>query len=320
MTVNLLESKQTNASYEINDVRQIPQHLALDKIQDLVVSLWDFDDTLCMSGHKEASHLGGIAWRADFRNTIAALKDELKDPLIFSHVTLFLAKAVHVSAVQPETASLIAEQQKLGVKVCIFTARGRKGENSWYQLNIAGVDTLTEQQMKKAEIHMIPQKPLQHDKIYGGYMICAQNVSKELLIQELFEKKVLDPKEIALLTFADDKGDQVKVVQKKVAEYGVPFIGFHYTAVQIAEMKEYNLLEATIQLVNLIAKKKFLSREEVELQKAGKTPEYFKNVVRHLDKLFVENQLVRSYEDTDQFYSAVSKVFEQKGASLLEVK
>lgn len=296
--------------FVIEDFREVRKHLVIDDKTKKKFALLDFDDTMAKSGHAKASHLGGLAWRDDFRKCIQDLKScrALKeDTHIFDYVTLFIAKSVNVEAVQdPEIADTIKQLELDGFNVRIFTARGRNGENAWYGLNISGIDEFTLQQMHKAGIRITSTTLPEH--------IFAQNVKKNIIIGQLFAEKVIDPKEVSILAFADDKKEQAEVV-KKECEGKVPFVGFHYTAVQEAEKGEYDLLKATIQLVNLFAQGKFLEKEAMDAKAAEfkatrhLTPkEYFNVVILKLEQFFEKYELNRPYKDHEEFFATVRAV------------
>lgn len=312
------ELKTTNVIFRFNDIREIEQHLQKEtKVNSVVLALFDFDDTLAMTGHASAGHLGGLKWRDQLRKCIEELKksEELKsNSLIFEYLTLFIAKTVEVDAVQPETASFIKKLENKGYQVMVFTARGRSGENAWYKLNIGGVDAFTEQQMHNAGIHLTPGDLPTHDKVYKNSMIFSQNIAKDIIIRELFDKCVLNPSNISILGFEDDKRDPVDKVGQVAEKYGVPYVGVHYTAIEEREEKEYDLLKATIQLVNLFVEGKFLPKETLEnktteFKATNKTPvAFFKETIKELDKFFHDNKLYRPFSDTDEFHSEISKV------------
>ncbi len=309
-------NNQTYTPFPINDLGEIREYLPA-KVNGIALLLLDFDDTMVMTGHACAGHLGGLRWRDMLRKTIQHLKKEKEikqGAPLFEYLTLFIAKSARVAAVQPGiTPALIADLQQRGLKVMVFTARGRNGKNAWYQLPISGVDELTEQQMLAAGIQLAQSKLPTHPKIYKHSMIFTQNTPKEEVIKDLFDKNVFQSSDIALLAFADDKADAVKKVQQYAEDQRLPFIGFHYTAVEKAEANEFDLLKSTIQLVNLFATGHFLKAEELEAKEKEftsnqtMTPEnYFDEVIKKVDCILEENNLYSPSRDTDHFYQRVA--------------
>lgn len=321
--------QQKSYIFKSSDIQDLKQHIDTDqKVKGSALALIDFDDTMAMTGHATAQHLGGLKWRDKLRKTIEALKQAKEmnaDAPLFEYLTLFIAKTVQVQPVDPDLMPIIRQLEEKGFQVMVFTARGRDGQNAWYKLTINGIDELTEEQMHNAGIRLSSshQLPL-HEKIYKGSMIFCQNTPKEAVLSDLLGKNVIVPQEIRQLIMIDDKEDPIQKGKKIADTYQIPFVGFHYTAVESREEKEFDLLKSTIQMIHLFTSGKFLSQKEVDIaanQAANDAPdEYFKKTVKELHDFFMEHQLYKSYATPQELHQTVSRVAREHFKTELTVR
>lgn len=307
-----------------NDIRDVAQHVqpSPSGTTRVLVPI-DFDDTLVMSGCSEAFHLGGLAWRKDLRKYLEELKQTgalLSDDSLLGCLTLFLAKSLPAKAVQnPETAELIKTLENLGCKVMIFTARGRSGENAWYKLCISGVDILTKEQLNQAGIEIAQESTsLEHKQIFENRMIFAQNGSKENLLLELFDKKIINPSEYHQVIFIDDKQDAIAKLRAPIEAYQIPYTGIHYTYIENAEKKEYDILKSTIQLTQLIAKRTLLNPQELDTIYAQlkaqniSAPDFFKKILIQLDEALKNDGVYEQSDlDTEQLFEKIKQAVDK---------
>lgn len=296
---------------QTSNIKEISNYSIPQTEKGLKIALFDFDDMLVFSGTREAYHLGGLKWRDEIRKMIDQLKQEgkiRKEALLFDCLSLFIAKTLPAHAVEgKETAALIKTLEALGYTVMIFTARGRSGENAWYKLDVCGVDFLTKEQMLNSGIEISqPSQPMKHPTIFDNFMICAQNDPKEKLISKLFNERIFPPELIDHLIFADDKKDSVEKVGEAVIRKEISFTGVHYTHVQELEKQEYHFTKSIIQLVNLLATRVLLTKEECEKR--------FSSMSKENEKDFVKQILI-------QLNEALQKegIYDQKGLSTNEM-
>jgi hypothetical protein len=281
------------------------------------LALFDFDDTLVMTGSQEASHLGGIKWRDDFRKRVMALKasGQINENVpLFECASLFIAKSLTAKAVEGQkTAQLIQDLEEMGCQVMVFTARGRSGENAWYKLNVTGIDLMTKKQMQQAGISICqPSSDLVHPNIYDNCMILAQNRPKDQLLNDLFSSSILNKNNISQMLFVDDKKEQVEKVEKSANEHGMAYTGMHYTFIDEIEKQQYHPLKATIQLVSLLAHQVLLADSQVE-EIVRKTSE------DDINKVILElNQQLTSHQIYDQIGLDADRLFEKMKLAVSE--
>lgn len=308
----------SSSKINIHDFGAVAKHFQPTSKMKKALLLVDFDETMIRSGHPETGHLGGYRWRMNLWKTVDILverKEIAKDHCILGALTLYIIKAVQVAIAQPEVATTIKELQSSGVHVMVFTARGRSGENSWNGMNINGIDAMTEQQMHQVGIHL-EKKPLKlHERIHKCSMIFCQNISKDKIIKDIFDKNIFNKDEIEILGFVDDSPEAIDKVKGFAEAEGIPFTGFLYKAIRDIEEVEYDLLKATIQLVNLATHGCLLTPEQVETekrkfsdQKNVTIDQFFQEVVKKINRIFVDNQLYEAGENVDQFYTRASSV------------
>lgn len=272
-----------------------------------------------MSGPKEASHLGGPAWRKDCRKYSEELqktKSIASADLLFGCITLFIAKSLSAQAVQtPETARLIETLEALACKVMIFTARGRSGENAWYKLCVSGVDTLTKEQLEQSNIGLRQnQASPEHPNVFEGRMIFSQNQPKEDLLSELIEKKIIDLSQYHQVIFADDKKDSVTKLGAFFKTSQILYTGIHYTRVENVEKEEYEPMKSTIHLAHLFEKHVLPTPQELEniqiqLKEQGVSAEdFFKQTLIKIDNaLDKEGVYQEKGLDTEQLFDRIKQ-------------
>ncbi len=311
---------------QINDFEKAAQYFQPSSKTKAALLLVDFDETMIRSGHADTGHLGGYKWRMTLIRTLGILVERKEigaDHCLLGILTLFVIKAVQVAIAQPEVSTTLTQLQSSGVRVMVFTARGRHGENAWNGLNIKGIDELTEHQMHRAGIHLEQTLLPPHDRIHNHSMIFCSARPKDEILKNLIEKGVFCKTEIGLLGFVDDSPEAVQKVESCAKNQGIPFVGFHYTAIRETEEKEFDLLKATIQLVNLATRGRLLTPVEFETEKRKfyaqqnlTTDDYFQEVVKRINSLFVDHQLYKPFENTDQLYTRVSEVFTRHASRL----
>jgi uncharacterized protein DUF2608 len=313
-----MTTNSINTIISSNNIQEIPKHI-LPKLEAQSLVLFDFDDTLVMSGSTEAAHLGGVKWREDLRKYITDLKQSnaiTSNAPLFECLTLFIAKSLTAKAVQDsQTAKIISDLEAQGCKVMIFTARGRSGENAWYKLNITGIDALTKHQMQQAGI-TIRQHPtsLSHASIYEDMIIFSQNSAKDQLLKELFAKKVFNASEISQILFIDDKKEQVEKVGKAASDHSVSYTGVHYTLIDEIETREYDLLKSTVQLVSLLATQVLLNQRDLAIscnkisEEGIIAEEFFKQTLTQLDELLSGSDIYRQIGlDPDKLFEKIKQ-------------
>lgn len=279
------------------------------------VALIDIDDTTVVTGHAAAGHLGGMKWREDLRKEIEALKNEglMGNGPLFEYLTLFIAMALKVHAVQEDLPELFKELNAAKIQVLWLTARGNYGENAWYKLNIGGVDKLTKKQLLGAGFTLFNYRLPYHAQIYQDAIIFSQNKDKGELVTELIQKKIISARAIA---FVDDKLKAVEAVAKAVLAQGVTYYGVHSTRMEEQEGKEYDLVKSTLQLMHLFREGCLMTKEALdqEVKNNHLRPEVlFREALLKLNKFFKSHMFYNnSYLNPEVFFTTITQSSKDK--------
>lgn len=236
------------------------------------IIFFDLDDTLFDSPYM----LGSKAWRKYISQVTKDSKKNWHD--IFS---LFVARNLKVTPIEPATNQLINELQRQGYGVCGLTARERQ---IWYDTPTQGIDVLTIKQLDIAGIHfdgeafkkMYPGLA-QDPEFYEGVFF-ADTDSKGEYLRKILERSSPSerPKKIV---FIDDKLSQVESVASALKQLHIDYECYWYYATD-EKAKKFNPLIANIQLYYLWQTNgcEVLSDQEAEKiaqQSPEKDPEYY---------------------------------------------
>lgn len=240
--------------------------------------LFDIDDTLIVNPFS----LGSSSWRNWAKQKIPKYDTPF---VVYDALTLYIAKNASYIAVEPTTASLIADLQNEGIAALAFTARGR---SQWYTSDIEGIDRFTHEQLIQAGMDfkktIIPQELLSLEPTYfKDGIIFAQHIKKGDLLKHLFKDLNYLP---SIIIFIDDKLEQVESVEKVVKETGIPFLGFWYRRAEL-DGANFDPLVADIQLEALLLRQEIVKDEdakEIAQEKSGVDPQlYFKAILDSID-------------------------------------
>lgn len=200
--------------------------------------------------------LGSQAWRKYLRNRL--------DSNTHDQLTLFVFKNLPPKVPEDITPELILNLQNAGFFVFAFTSRGR---NEWYGTQVAGIDQLTEDQLRKLHINfaktLIPEKMQQLNSDFSDYyhdgIIYATNAKEKGEMLEQFLKVAgCKPSKIV---FLDDKEDSLKSIELIAQKNHIEFTGFAYGRT-MREHANFDPMIANIQLDWLIKCGKILSDAE----------------------------------------------------------
>lgn len=186
--------------------------------------------------------LGSQAWRKYVRSRV--------DAKTHDEMTLFVFKNVPPKAPEVKISAIIEQLQKEGIPVFAFTSRGR---HEWYSTQVANIDILTEELLRKIQIDFSRTKlpsPLCEipktfaDYYHEGIIFATNSMDKGELLDELFSKTGYRP---AKIVFIDDKADSLKSVEAVSKKYDIPFTGYAYARTAL-DHANFDPMIANIQL------------------------------------------------------------------------
>ncbi|MFN4173643.1 MAG: DUF2608 domain-containing protein [Parachlamydiaceae bacterium] len=286
----------------IQDVKAlIPNNL---KINTCALALIDFDDTLIHSGCPQAAFLGGIKWRKAVKIAIDSLKKKnitVFKPL-FSYLTLFVTMSIKAEPVEASTITAIKTLKDAGFELKIFTARGL---DCWNMETLKGIEHLTFKQMEEAGLSLLFKQKT-------GTLIGCSYKDKQKVLEELFEKKVIDPAQLSLLAYVDDRQDALPEISKLAEKYRFSFIGLYYTASEEKESLGFDLMKSTLHLINLFEKGRLLTLEEEKKEEANfnssniSREQFFENVLLRINRFFLQFHKEASFKDAEDFFLMTS--------------
>lgn len=283
------------------------------KANSIALALLDFDDTLINSGSVRAGCLGGVKWRRALKNAIESIsKRQSIHNSFFSYITLYLTMALKADPLDSELPEAVSSLIQNNFMVMLFTARGK---NNWNMQSFEGVDALTEKQLTDAGFKLAEHNQLpSHDAIVKGSMIFCSYARKNIILGDLFAKKVFDPKQVDIIIQADDRTDSFDENARLAKTHFISYVGFNFTAISILEESHFDLAVSTMHLVNLFAKGSLLDREE-ERQEFEKfralsiaPDKYFESALILIHTFFDSNKLFKEYRNVDDFFKTVSQV------------
>ncbi len=231
-----IEKAPQQSVIEISSLDQMPQEFS-----HYALVLVDLDET----AFKTSTMLGSKAWRQYIKKASAKI-DNSKN----WHDIISLGLAAHhpYKTVEPQTSQCFKNLQAKGYVVAGFTARER---TKWYDMDQAGVDAMTVQQLNQVEIDFNNKSlentyfSLSQDSEYYQGVFFANKEDKGQYLDRLLSHTCCYPTEIV---FIDDKASHVHSVGKIAEKYGIPYKGYVYTA---TAQDPFNERIANIQLYHL---------------------------------------------------------------------
>lgn len=255
-----------------------------DSIKDIIPEIKN--DTCVLFNIAEVlmdteTSLGSQAWRKYVR---ARVDSQTHDALTF-----FVFQKIPPKVPEHRTPALIANLQKEGIAVFAFTSRGR---HEWYSTEMAAIDWITEDLLRKIHIDFsLTKLPpalstlsiLFPDYYHKGIVYATNTIGKGTLLKQIIEKTGYRPAKIVLV---DDKIDSLESVEEIMKAYGIEFVGFAYNRTS-KDHQDFDPMIAHIQLDWLINRGEILSDEQAALIKKEQfldvDPEnYFREMVKKL--------------------------------------
>ncbi len=244
------------------------------------------EDTLVLLGMTDTItdsvlQVGSQPWRYLIRKLLSTIQDIYQPGNLHDQWTYKVETSVPVKAVQPEMIEWINYLQQRGIPVFCVTGRGR---NLWYSTPTPDVDVLTERVLQSVGVDFsktkIPKALLKVDSqfFYKGIFYCARWNRKGELLSQIFQDVNYRPKKIVMV---DVKLDQLKCMEKKMQETGIPgvYVLYQKTA---KNFKSFNSKGALLQLKFLIEESQLLgdaeAAEKILPLSSPSLEEYFKEL------------------------------------------
>ncbi len=235
---------------ETNNIEDIYPH-----VEEGTLVLLGMTDTITDS----SLSIGSKPWRQYIRRHLG--KDLLKQPdNLHDKWTFSVVRAVPVKPVQNEIVEWIDQLQKKEIPVFCINGRGR---NVWYETVVDKVDQLTDDQLTNIGIHfeksVVPEELKKADPyLFHHGIFYTDPYSKGQFIEKILQETGYQPKKVVIV---DDKWEQLKAVEEKLIEAGIPHVCVLYQRAE-KERKDFNPLIATIQLETLLEKNEVLTDEQ----------------------------------------------------------
>jgi len=263
---------------ETNNIEDVYPH-----VEEGAFVLLGMTDTITES----TLSLGSKPWRQFVRRNLRKIQDLEQPGNLHDQWTFYVATSVPVKPVQKETVEWIDKLQKEEVPVFCITGRGR---NVWYSSIYDKVDKVTEFQLGTMKIDFtkskVPEelKKISSRQFHNGVFYADPYAHGEFLDQILLETGYRPTK----IIMVDDKWEQLKSVEEKLTEAGIPHVCVHYQRAE-KERKDFNPLVSLVQLESLL-KNNFAVSEEEAIEKASKlenpsADEFFKELVEKYGNL-----------------------------------
>lgn len=199
--------------------------------------------------------LGSQAWRKYIRSRL--------DAKTHDEMTLFVFEKVPPIAPEITTAELVRELQANN-PVFAFTSRGR---HEWYSSQVDNIDLITEAQLNvigfdfsKSRLEdALEQLPtLFPEHFHNGIIYATNSLDKDELLESILTQTGYQPSKIV---FVDDKIDSLTLLENRLNEMNIPFVGFQYSKTSQNHAK-FDPMIASIQLDWLISFDQLLSDDE----------------------------------------------------------
>jgi hypothetical protein len=236
---------------EANSIEDFYPH-----VEEGTVVLLGMTDTIADS----SLSLGSKPWRQYIRRQLRSIQDLNEAGNLHDQWTYFVAQQVPIKLVQKEFVEWIDKLQQQETPVYCLTGRGR---DVWYSSIVTGVDELTEQQLKfigvDFEKSKVPEELKKADpKFFHHGIFYSDPYDKGEFIDKILQETGYRPKKIVIV---DDKWAQLKSVEEKLVEAGIPHVCILYQRAE-KERKGFKPLIATLQLQSLFENGYALSEEE----------------------------------------------------------
>lgn len=293
--------------FKSSKISDLKKHIPTNrKANSIALALFDFDDTLINSGSPQGGFIGGVKWRKIIKTTIDDLRnrEKISTMPLFSFLTLYVSMAIKATPVEKSTSQCVEDLKKERFDLRIFTARGI---DNWNMHKFNGIEKLTLTQTCDAGISW-PLAPENSSLIFCSYK------AKHVVLEDLFEKKIINPDQVEILAYVDDRPEAIPEIHKLAKKYQFSFIGLHYTAVQELENDGFDLVKSTLHLINLFSRGVLFNQQEekAEIDKFTAreiSPELLlERTIIELERFFIHNDLNREYKDADEFFEMVSSV------------
>jgi FMN phosphatase YigB (HAD superfamily) len=208
----------------------------------------DADNTLFES----TVHLGSSQWRDHIRKKAIAEGYTTKEAEeILDQFWLFVQPFIPVRSVDPKAPALIERLQKSNISVFVLTAREPIEQKH------------TQKQIDSIQVHLLsdlPEKfelPSPQPSLYeNGVIYCGDN-SKINVLTAFFQQVGKMPKKII---FVDDRGEQVRKVERGAEKLGIEFVGIRFSGAD-ERVRSFDGQVADIQFCML---PKIMSDEEAD--------------------------------------------------------
>jgi hypothetical protein len=232
-------------------------------VEEGTVVLLGMTDTICDS----TLSLGSKPWRQYIRRNLRKFQDLNQGGNLHDQWTYYVATSVPVKPVQKEIVEWVDKLQQQENPVFCLTGRGR---NVWYTSIVDKVDNFTDFQLRSMGIDLkkskLPEELQKADPhlFHNGVFYTGPD-DKGSFLDKILQETSYHPKKIIIV---DDKWEQLKSVEEKLIEAGIPHVCVLYQRAE-KEHKDFNPLVSLLQLESLFENGFVLSEEEA-VEKASK--------------------------------------------------
>ncbi len=294
------------SSEEVKRSFSFPQLIETETIEEVMKEVQphtfvfiDIDDTLI----DFETHLGCKRWRTRIKNS----------PLKEYHdlFTLYIAKHIQMSAVDPKMPEWVQELQAKGHFLFPLTARER---DCWYDLQgVSGVDELTYQALLSAGMDFAKTSSpfyvsyMNQEHFYGGIYFSKHPLEGEKTkgetVQDILSPLLAlphDHRPSIEVFIIDDKKEQCESVIAALNQVGIPCKGYWYRAAEKNHL-EFDFAISLIQLDALLFDQEVLSNQEASEQLKLRGPIEEKELIEEILRRFFKESACSLGEYNPQF-------------------